>query len=187
MKILRATRIPALVLPALALFLLASVGMAQDQIKTIHATAHGQGNQAGMTIGLTVTIDSYSPGEDRNAVWQAFAKDGDQGLTKAIIAMPARGHLSFTGVAEYEIAYVRLVPAGQGRKMRIVARRPLAFGETRRYENADYLLAAVDFDLSKGTGAFVPACELSITAENEIEILTYTSAWQLGEISTATN
>ncbi len=191
MKVLPAIRMPALVLAAVAFFAWGPAGVAQEKIETLHAIAHGQGNQAGMTIGLTVTVNSFSTDEDRNALWQAFERGGDQGLAKAIVAMPARGHLSFAGVAEYEIAYVKTLPAPSGRKMRIVARRPLAFGETRRYQTVDYLLAAVEFDLptdaAKNTGAFIPACELSITKDKEIEILTYTSAWRLEDVSTKTD
>lgn len=186
MRLLTSARIPAPALLALAFFLLGSSCFAQERIGTIQAIAHGQGNQMGMTIGLTVTLDSYSTAEDRSALWEAFNKGGAQGLVKAIVAMPARGHLSFAGVADYEIAYVRVIPATNGRKLRVVARRPMPFGQTRSYENVDYFVSALEFDLSpeagKNTGTFIPACDLSINKDKEIEIVTYQSSWRLDEV-----
>ena len=173
-------------LPLLALLLLGGICFAQERITTLQAMAHGQGNQVGMTIGVTITIDSYSTAEDRRAVWEAFDKGGEQGLVKAILAVPARGHLSFAGVADYEIAYIRVFPAPNGRKVRVVARRPLPFGQARRYENLDYLFSAAEFDLNaepgKSTGTFMPACDLSINKDKEIEILTYQSPWGLDQV-----
>ena len=184
MKLLRTTAIPALLF-----FMLGSLCSAQDRIRRIEATALGQGNQAGMSIGLTVTLDGYSADADRQGIFEAFQSGGEAGLDKAIVSLPARGHLSFAGVADYEIAYARVFPSGKGRTLRLVARRPLAFGETRRYQNVDYLLAALEIDLPTdtrpATGVFIPACELSIKSDKEIEVLTYTSAWQLQGITLA--
>lgn len=190
MKVTRAIRFLALVMPAIALLLVGSVCFAQEKIGKIQATAHGEGNQAGMSIGLTLTVDSYSTEQDRKALWDGFNKGGEQGLAKAIVALPPRGHLSFSGVAEYEVAYIRVFPTAAGRMMRLVAKRPLAFGETPRYQNVGYLLAAVEFEFPAGakiTGGFIPACSLSIKQEQELEILTYQSAWQLEDITTTTN
>ncbi len=185
MKLLR-----AITLSALAVFMLGSLGSAQDRIRRVEATALGQGNQAGMSIGITVTLDGYSSDQDRRGIFEAFQSGGEAGLDKAIVSLPARGHLSFAGVADYEIAYVRVFATEKGRKLRLVARRPLAFGETRRYQNVDYLLAALELDLPAdsrpATGVFIPACELSIKQDKEIEVLTYTSAWQLSGITIAT-
>ncbi len=184
MKVLR-----AIVMPALVLVVMGALCSAQDRIRKIEATALGQGNQAGMSIGLSITLDGYSTDADRRALWQAFEGGGQAALAKALVALPAVGHLSFAGVAEYDVAYVKVFPTDKGRKLRLVARRPLAFGETRRYQNVDYLLAARELDLAEArptTGAFIPACELSITQDKEIEVLTYTSAWQLERITIAT-
>ena len=179
-----------LFLATLTLSLLGGICFAQDKIVAIQATARGQGNQEGMSIGTNVTLESYSSAEDRNALWEAFNSGGEQALVKALVAMPARGHLSFAGVAEYEIAYIRVFPVGNGRKVRLIARRPLAFGDTRRYQSVNYLIAAVEFDLvpagGKSTGTFVPACDLSITKTSDVEIVTYQSAWLLDSIITHT-
>ncbi len=176
---------------ALVLFVLGSLCSAQDRIRRIEARAVGEGNQAGMSIGLTVTLDAYSTAQDRTALWEAFNSGGQAGLAKALVALPPRGHLSFSGVAEYEVAFVGVVSTDKGRKLRLVARRPLAFGETRRYQNVDYLLAALELDLAadgRATGGgFLPGCELSIQQNKELEILTYQSGWDLQGITLATH
>lgn len=190
MKVTQKVRLITLAIAAIALLLLGSVSFAQEKIGKIQATAHGEGDQAGMSIGLTLTIESYSTAEDRKALWEGFDKGGEQGLAKAIVALPPRGHLSFSGVAEYEVAYIRVFPTAAGRMMRLVARRKLAFGETKRYENVDYLLAAVEFEFpaggAKSSGGFIPACSLSIKQDQEIDILTYQSAWGLDDITIET-
>ncbi len=177
-------------LSALLLFVLGCLCSAQDRIRRIEATAVGEGNQAGMSIGLTVTLNDYSTAQDRSALWDGFKSGGQPGLAKALVALPARGRLSFSGVADYEVAYAAVVSTDKGRKLRMVARRPLPFGETPRYENVDYLLAALELDLAADGhatgGGFLPACELSIK-DKELEILTYQSGWDLRGITIATH
>ena len=188
MKLLSGAKSFALARAAMMFFLMGSIGFAQEKIGTIQATAHGQGNQAGMNVGVTLTFQSYSTAEDRKLLWEAFEKSGSEGLVNAIIAMPVRGHLSFAGVADYEIAFIRALPGANGRKLRVVAKRPLPFGQTQRYKNVDYLLSAVELDLSaeggKGAGTFIPACDLSVNQDKEIEIVTYQSPWRLDQIVT---
>ena len=75
MKLLRTIAIAALVLVVLG-----SLCSAQDRIRRIEATALGQGNQAGMSIGLTVTLNDYSTTQDRNALWEGFKDAGQAGL-----------------------------------------------------------------------------------------------------------
>lgn len=178
-------------LAAFVLFVLGCLCSAQDRIRRIEATAVGEGNQAGMSIGLTVTLNDYSTAQDRSALWDGFNRAGQAGLAKALVALPARGHLSFAGVANYEVAYAGVVSTDKGRKLRLVARRPLAFGETRRYQSVDYLLAALELDLAADGrptgGGFLPGCELSIQQNKELEILTYQSGWDLQGITIATH
>lgn len=173
-----------------ALFLLLLVGAcyAQDKSETIQAIAHGQGNQMGMSIGVTVIIESYSTVEDQKTLWEAFEKGGNQGLLNALVKMPSRGRLLFAGVAEYELTYIREFPTTTGRKVRLVAKRPLAFGEARGYKtDSDYRLSAVELDLSpekgKSKGIFLPACEFSVTQERGIEIAAYQNSWRLEDIT----
>jgi len=172
----------------LVLLLLAGTCFAQAKRETLQAIAHGQGNQMGMSIGVTVTIESQSTPEDQKALWQAFDTGGKQGLLDALVKMPSRGHFSFSGVAEYEVIYIREFPNPAGRKIRLVARRPVTSGETRGYQTfAAYTLSALEFDLGTGsgksTGVFLPDCEFSASKEKGIEIETYQNPWRLDEIS----
>lgn len=173
---------------ALLLLLLAGSCLAQEKRETLQAIAHGQGNQLGMSIGVTVTIESQSSGEDQKALWEAFATGGKQGLLDALVKMPPRGHFSFSGVAEYEVIYIREFPMPAGRKLRMVARRPVTQGETRGYQTGSaYTLSALEFDLgkdtAKSTGVFLPDCEFSASKEKGIEIETYKNPWRLDQIT----
>lgn len=175
---------------ALVLLLLAGVSFAQEKIGAFEAAAHGQGNQLGMTMGVKATIESYSTAEDQKMLWEAFDKGGDQGLLDSLVKMPPRGHLSFIGVDEYEVVYVREIPTATGKKIRVVAKRPLAYGETRGYQtDSDYRLSALELDLGndgKSTGTFLPACELSVDKERGIEIEAFHNPWRLDGITVHT-
>lgn len=188
MQITRRIRPKSLGTGILVLLLLANICFAQDKRETLQATAHGQGNQMGMTIGVTVTIESQSTAEDQKALWQAFDTGGKQGLLDALVKMSPRGHFSFSGVAEYEVIYIREFPNPAGRKIRLVARRPVTQGEARGYQTfAAYTLSALEFDLGTGsgksTGVFLPDCEFSASKEKGIEIEAYQNPWRLDEIT----
>lgn len=174
---------------ALVLLLLAtSLCLAQQKRERFEAMAHGQGNQSGMSIGLTAIIEKYSTAEEQKVLWEAFDRGGDQGLLDALVKLPTKGRLLFTGVSEYEIVYARQFPAATGRKIRLVARRPLAAGEVAGYRtHSDYRVSAVELDVNpaegKSTGAFLPVCEFSINKETGIETRAYRDAWRLQDIT----
>ncbi len=172
----------------LVVWLLAGLGLAQTKRETIQATAHGQGNQLGMSIGVTITIESYSTPEDVKTLLQASDTGGNEGLLNALLKMPARGHFSFSGVAEYEVIYVREFPNPTGRKIRLVARRPVTRGEVRGDQTfSAYTLSALEVDLSPGagksTGTFLPDCEFSVSKEKGVEIEAFRNPWRLDGIT----
>lgn len=172
----------------LMLLLLAGPGLAQNKREIIQATAHGQGNQLGMTIGVTITLESYSTAEDVKALLDASGKGGNTGLLNALVALPARGHFTFSGVAEYEVIYAREFPNPSGRKIRLVAKRPVSFGETRGDQTFKaYTFSALEFDLSperaRSTGTYLPDCEFSVSREKGLEIEAFRNPWRLDGIS----
>lgn len=174
----------------LVLLLLAGTCFAQEKIERFQAVAHGQGDQQGMSIGVSVRVEKYSTAGDQKMLWEASEKGGNPGLIAALAGMPARGHLSFAGVAEYDVVYAMQFPTPKGRKIRVVARRPLRFGESPDRGSSNYRLSALEIDLAgdvgTSTGVFLPACELSADKEKGIEIVTYQDPWRLDGITAAT-
>lgn len=172
---------------AMVLWFLAPFGLAQQKAQIFQATAHGQGDQQGMAIGLTLVIESYSTAEDQASAWDAFDKAGKQGLASELTTMPSRGHLSFAGVGEYEIAYAREFALEKGRKLRVVARRPLRFGENPSPgTTSNFKLSALELDFAKDgskTGIFLPECELGADREKGVQIMTFLSPWRLDSIT----
>ncbi len=169
-------------LPLVIVLLLAGFVFAQQRREIFQAKAIGQGNQQGMSIGLSINLEGYSPAADQKTLWEAFESGGKDGLYNALIKLPPKGRLSFSGVADYDVIYVREFPAATGRKLRIVARRPVTSGGAR---GTDYNLAAVQFDLAadKSTGTFLPDCEFSLGKETGIEIQAYQNPWRLENIT----
>lgn len=169
-------------LPLVTVLLLAGFCVAQQRREVFEAKAIGQGNQLGMSIGVTIRINSYSPATEQTILWEAFESGGKAGLWNALIKLPSKGLLSFSGVADYEVIYVREFPAATGRKLRIVARRPVALGGIR---GTDYNLAAVQFDLGtdKSTGTFLPDCEFSLGKDTGVEVQAYQNPWRLDNIT----
>jgi hypothetical protein len=160
-----------------------AVGQSQQQFQ---AQAFGQGTQAGRTFGVTIIINEYSTPADQKVLIDAFASKGMEGLTDAVSKMPAKGRIAITGTVGYEVTYIRVSQTPTGRKIRLITDRPITFGEARTYRRSrDYSLSAVELNLDsdgKGTGTLLPACQLKINKENELEIEAYQNPWRLAEV-----
>ena len=180
--------VTGLCMEALALVLLMGTCFAQDKSEAIQAIAWGQGAQAGRSYKVTVSIDSFSTPDDNKVLLEAFNKSGNQGLVEALKKMPAKGKLSFTGQADYDITYIREGPTPTGRKIRLVTNRFVTFAETRGYQpSSDYGLSALEFNLSpeqeKSSGTFLPACKFKTSKDGGLEIEGYTDPWRLDHIT----
>lgn len=166
------------------LLILLSAGLAQQKREDFQATAYGTSTQLGRTFSVNITIESYSTPEDQQKLLEAFAKGGNEGLVEALDKMPIRGRISMPGFLGYEIRYARVWPAPGGRRIRVVTDRPLAIGEVRRSTRSrDYSVSAAELelndDLSKSTGTLIPACQLKLNKQNEIELEAFQNPWRL--------
>jgi hypothetical protein len=173
----------------LAIMMLAGISaFAQTKPETIEAIAYGKGVKAADSKGVKVVIESYSTEEDYKVLADAFTKDGNEGLVKALKKMPSRGRISITGIEDYNITYVRVFPNATGRKIRLITDRPSTFRETQgRQSTTDYSLSAMELELNttedKSTGTFLPACEFKLNNEKGIEIEAYYQPWRLEHIT----
>jgi hypothetical protein len=188
MQIQSSRKVTGLCMGALAVGFLAGTCLAQDKAEAFQAIAWGQGAQMGRSYKVTVSIDSFSTPDDNQILLDAFNKSGNQGLVEALKKMPAKGRLSFTGQADYDITYIREGPTPTGRKIRLVTNRFVTFAETREYQpSSDYGLSALEFNLSpekgKSTGTFLPACKFKTSKDGGLEIEGYTDPWRLDHIT----
>lgn len=171
----------------LILFLLSGIGLAQSSRETYDATAFGTSTQMGRNIGIRIIIESYSTPEDQRTLLEAFSKGGNEGLVKALEHMPARGRIAVTGGLGYDVTYIRQFPSPNGRKVRLITYRKIAFGEAfASTRSEEYSVTAVELELSdqkgKSAGTLLPACKLQVNKQNEIEIEAFQNPWRLGNI-----
>jgi len=160
--------------------LVCAVIVSSAESEYIQCTAQGTSTQLGQQFTLDITIDSYSTEEERQALLQAFEKDKNQGLYKALRKLPTRGRIQTPSRVGYELKFIRLLPnSPQGtRKIRIMTDRPITLIETREQTRSlDYSLSAVELDLNeaseKSTGIILPLCEFKIdkkTKEFTVEV-----------------
>jgi hypothetical protein len=170
----------------LAVFPALSAKRVKDE--TIEATAMGTGTQLGQNVGISVEIYDYSTPEDRQVLVDAFNKGQNQGLVNALTRMRSVGHISITGTIGYDLAFVRLIPAPTGRKIRFVTNRLLRFGEVwSDAQSTAFNLTAGEFELddtdkSKSTGVLYPECQLVIDKQGQLQIQLNQNAWKLVDV-----
>jgi hypothetical protein len=168
------------------------VGMsgAQEMPKreTIQATAMGQMRAAGKTFHVTVIIESYSTPEDQKTLMDAFSRGGHDALVKILSKMKSKGRVAITGTLGYQIAYVRMFPTENGRRIRLITDRPIRFKEA--YNNGrstDYDLSAMEINLNtdpkKSDGGLIVAGKFRVDKNQQISFESYGSGpWRLVNI-----
>lgn len=171
----------------IVLLLLACIGsVAQDKKMSLSATAFGTSTQLGRMFNVNIDINSYSTPEDQQVLLEAFNRGGNDAMVDALTRMPARGRISTPGTLGYDIKYIRVWTTPAGRKFRLVTDRRMTFGELwRDSRSTDYSLSAAEIELSnekgKSSGTLLPACQVRLNKQNELEIETYQNPWRLGD------
>ena len=166
------------------LFAACVVSLAQEGKMSLSATAFGTSTQMGRMFNVNIDINSYSTPEDQRTLLEAFNKGGNDAMVDALSKMPARGRISTPGTLGYDVKYIRVWQTPTGRKFRLVTDRIMTFGEVwRDSRSTDYSLSAAEIELSnekgKSTGTLLPACQVKLNKQNELEIETYQNPWRL--------
>jgi len=153
-------------------------GSAESEV--IECTAQGTSTQLGQMFTLKITIDEYSPEEDRQALIQAFEKDKNMGLYNALRKLKTRGRIQTPTTVGYEIKFIRLLPNSPPgtRRIRIMTDRPITIGESfRQSRSLDYTISFVELNLNdekkKSSGVLLPLCEFKLdkkTKELNVEV-----------------
>jgi len=162
---------------------------AQDRkVETIDARAMGTSTQLGKNIGIQVRISQFSTDQDRQVLVNAFKTGQNQGLVDALSKMKPVGRIAITGTVGYDLSYIRAVPTATGRKIRFVTNRPIRIGEA--YNNTQsmaYNLTAGEVDIndadkSKNSGVLLPAAQLIINKQGQLEFDLRQNPWKLVNI-----
>ena len=152
---------------------------------TILATAMGTSTQMGKIYDVTIYIEQFSTQDDRKALIDAFARSGQDGLVDVLEDMKPKGRVRFSGGGVgNDIKYIIELPSENGRRLRLVTDRNLAFVELYQgTRSKDYSVGAIELELTpdgKGSGTVLPACKLTVDKKTQqIEIETYQNPWKL--------
>lgn len=163
-------------------------GIAREKYETIDATAYGTDTQMGQNIGVSIIIYEYSTPDDRQILVDAFQKGQNAGLVNALTKMRAVGRIAIQGTLGYDLAFVKVLPTPTGRKLRFVTNRQITFGEAwADSQSKSFNLTAGELDLnsqdkSKSTGTLLPAAQLVVNREGELQWELNQNAWRLNGI-----
>jgi hypothetical protein len=189
-KALLATAVIAIVS---AVLLTSSSSSAQDGTKLaksmhLQAQAMGQGTQLGQNAGVNLIIEEFSTTDDQKALLEAFKEKGNEGLVNALSKMKSKGRMAIIGTLGYDVNYIKkfAMPDGSTR-IRMVTDRPIRFGEAwSDSRSMDYSLSGAEIILStdpkKNSGTLMPACQLKIDKEGQLQLELLQNEWKLVEL-----
>ena len=152
---------------------------------TIQATAMGTSTQMGKIFNVNIIIEQFSTPADQKTLIQAFTRSGQDGLVGVLEDMKPKGRVRFaSGGVGNDVKYIIELPSENGRRLRLVTDRNLAFGELYQgTRSRDYSVGAIELVLTpdgKGSGTVLPACKLTVDKKKQqIEIETYQNPWKL--------
>ena len=156
--------------------------------ETIDATAFGTSTQLGRNFGVKIIIYEFSDPEDREILVQAFQKGQNDGLVNALEKMKSVGRIQIPGTLGFDLSFIREIVTPNGRTIRFVTNRKIAFGESYwDTQSKSFNLTAGeinlnDTDKSKSNGVLFPAAQLIVNKEGELQFELNQNAWKLTNI-----
>lgn len=160
----------------------------RGSVETIDATAFGTSTQMGSNFGIKIIIYEFSDPEDREILVKAFHEGQNDGLVNALEKMKSVGRITIPGTVGYDLSYIREILRPEGRTIRFVTNRKIAFGESYwNSQSKSFNLTAGeinfnDQDKSKSAGVLYPAAQLIINNEGELQFELKENPWRLTNI-----
>jgi hypothetical protein len=156
--------------------------------ETIDATAFGTSTQLGNTFGVKLIIYEFSGPEDRQILVEAFQQGQNDGLVNALEKMKSVGRITIPGTVGFDVSFIREILTPNGRTIRFVTNRKIAFGEsywstqTKSFNLTAGEINLNDQDKSKSDGSLFPAAQLIVNKEGELQFELNQNAWRLNNI-----
>jgi hypothetical protein len=174
----------------ISLLMIASVPVfgQRGSTETIDATAFGTSTQLGRNFGVKIIIYEFSDPEDRDILVQAFSKGQNDGLRNALEKMKSVGRIQIPGTIGFDLSFIREIETPNGRTIRFVTNREIAFGESYwGTQSKSFNLTAGEINLnekdkSKSDGVLFPAAQLIVNKEGELQFELNQNAWKLTNI-----
>ena len=186
-KILHFANGISLLLGLLVLASVTSFGQ-RGKTETIDATAFGTSTQLARNFGVKIIIYEFSSPEDRDILVQAFQQGQNDGLMNALEKMKSVGRIQIPGTIGYDLSFIREILTPNGRTIRFVTNRKIAFGEsywstqTKSFNLTAGEINLNDKDKDKSDGVLFPAAQLIINKEGELQFELNQNAWKLTNI-----
>jgi len=129
--------------------------------------AHAMSLERGRATLLTITINSWTTPEERQALAQALADGGGRGLYNYLDKQADKGYLQVPGSLGYEMRYAFQFQNEGKRQIVLGTNRPILIGEMARgSRSTDYdislLVLEIDEAAGEGTGTLVMGAEVTI-------------------------
>ena len=128
----------------------------------------------GGTIPIVVHIDSYSPAGDVRALALLLKDKGQDAVETALFRMKGRGWIRIGSSLGYEVPLIRALPTPTGRRIVVVADRPIQFWEQwRGTRSVEYPFGMIVLDLDRtghGEGRLIAAMRAKFNNEGKVEL-----------------
>jgi hypothetical protein len=143
----------------------------------------------GQIYNVNILIERFSTPDDQKSLIAAFKRSGQDGLVNVLEDMKPKGRIRFaSGGVGNDVKYIIELPSENGRRIRLVTDRNLAFGELYQgTRSRDYSVGAIELLIrpdGKGEGTVLPACRMTVDKKTQqIEIETYQNPWKLTDFT----
>jgi hypothetical protein len=128
----------------------------------------------GRTVPIVVHIDSYSPAGDVRALALLLKDKGQDAVENALFRMKGRGWIRIGSSLGYEVPIIRSLPTPTGRRIVVIADRPIQFWEQwRGTRSLQYPFGMVVLDLDRtghGEGRLIAAMRAKFDNEGKVEL-----------------
>lgn len=132
----------------------------------------------GKTYQLTMTIDEWTPAEDRKRVLVALKEGGEDAALKELEKMKA-GYVvppAWANQPSWRVAVATKLETATGTVVRVVTDRPIAFFEAyQSTRSRDYRFGVAEFKLDEkgeGEGWVIPAARVEFDDEGKLVVET---------------
>lgn len=128
----------------------------------------------GGTISIVVHIDSYSPVGDIRALNLLLKDKGQDAVEAALFRMKGRGWIRIGSSLGYEVPIIRSLPTPTGRRIVVIADRPIQFWDQwRGTRSLQYPFGMIVLDIDhggRGEGRLIAAMRAKFDNEGKVEL-----------------
>lgn len=128
----------------------------------------------GRTLPLVVHVDSYTPARELRTLSLLLKKRGQDAMEAALFKMKPRGWIRIGSSLGYQVPLISSVPTPSGRRIVVIADRPIQFWEQwRDSRSVHYPFGMIILDLDHtghGEGRLIAAMQAKFNEAGQVEL-----------------